>query len=58
MVLFTIERVESIREGGERDSVEGKFGEVGTDIDSVVSESMPLHGQHPLFRGSGGDIPS
>jgi len=40
--MFPIKRVESIRESGERDGVEGEFGEVGTDIHSIVSETMPL----------------
>ena len=58
MILFTIEGVESIREGGECDGVEGEFGEICADVDAVVSESMPLVGQYPLFEGSEGDIPS
>ena len=58
MILFPIERVESIGEGGESDGIESEFGEVGTDVDSVVSETMPLAGQYPLFRGIEDSIPS
>jgi hypothetical protein len=43
MILFTVEGIESIRESGERDGIEGEFGEIGADVDTVVPESMPLH---------------
>jgi hypothetical protein len=59
VILFTVERVESIREGGECDGVEGEFGEICADVDSIVPESMPLLRQHPLSEKSErGNIPS
>lgn len=45
MILFSIERVESVRESRKGDGVECEFGKICTDIDTILSEPTPLTGQ-------------
>jgi hypothetical protein len=59
MVLFTVEGIETIREGGKGYGVESKFGEVGTNVDAIVTKAMPLPCQHSsLSLGKEIDLPS